>query len=208
MSSTNPTAPPPPTARPRTATIDRKTRETHIHLELDLDGTGRSDVKTGIGFLDHMLATLARFARFDLVLSCQGDLHIDDHHTAEDCALSLGAALDSALGDRKGIERFGHAYAPLDEALSRVVVDLSGRPWSEVHIGFTRETIGTIATENLRHVFQSLAIAARMSLHVDTLRGDNDHHKAEAAFKALALALRHAVSRDGSDTVPSEKGVL
>jgi len=192
----------------RSVTLDRKTRETDIRIVLDLDGTGKADIQTGIGFLDHMLSTLARFSRFDILLHCKGDLYIDDHHTAEDCALSLGAAIDQALGDRKGIHRFGHAYAPLDEALCRVVVDLSGRPWPEVHLAFKRETIGTIATENLSHVFQSLAIAGRMSLHVDKLRGVNDHHVAEAAFKALALALRHAVSRDGSDTIPSEKGVL
>lgn len=191
----------------RMATIDRSTRETRIHLELDLDGEGRGDVATGIGFLDHMVSTLARFARFDLKLRCEGDLHIDDHHTAEDCALALGAAMDKALGDRKGVARFGHAYAPLDEALCRVVVDLSGRPWPEVHLGFVRETIGTIATENLTHFFQSLAIAGRMSLHVEKLRGSNDHHVSEAAFKALALALRAATRVDG-DTVPSEKGVL
>jgi imidazoleglycerol phosphate dehydratase HisB len=191
----------------RRAIIDRQTRETTIHLELDLDGTGTSDIATGIGFLDHMLGTLARFSRFDLTLRCEGDLHIDDHHTAEDCALALGGALDKALGDRKGVVRFGSAYAPLDEALCRAVVDLSGRPWPEVHLAFQRETIGTIATENLTHVFQSLAMAGRMSLHIDQLRGNNDHHICEAAFKALALALRAATRIDG-DTIPSEKGVL
>lgn len=196
------------TAVGRTAELARKTRETAIELRLGLDGAGLSEVHTGIGFLDHMLSTLARFARFDLTLRCQGDLHIDDHHTAEDCALALGTALDQALGDRRGIRRFGDAHAPLDEALVRAVIDLSGRPWPEIHLGFVRETLGTIATENLTHFFQSLAIAGRMSLHVDTLRGVNDHHKAEAAFKALALALRQAVARDGGDTVPSEKGVL
>lgn len=191
----------------RRAQIERKTKETAIALSLDLDGVGRSEVATGIGFLDHMLATLARFARLDLSLSCQGDLHIDDHHTAEDSALALGKALDQALGDRAGIRRFGHAYAPLDEALARAVVDLSGRPFPVIDLKFTRETLGTIATENLTHVLESFAIAGRMSLHVEVLAGKNDHHKAEAAFKALALALRHAVSRDG-DTIPSEKGVL
>ncbi|HRE88108.1 MAG TPA: imidazoleglycerol-phosphate dehydratase HisB [Myxococcota bacterium] len=191
----------------RTATLSRHTRETKIQLKLDLDGSGRGEVATGIGFLDHMLLTLARFARFDLTLRCDGDLHIDDHHTAEDCALALGAALDRALGERRGIARFGHAYAPLDEALCRVVVDLSGRPWPEVHLGFVRETLGTIATENLTHFFQSLAIAGRMSLHVEKLSGSNDHHVSEAAFKALALALRVATRVDG-DVVPSEKGVL
>lgn len=192
----------------RRAEISRTTRETAITLTLDLDGSGQSDIETGIGFLDHMLATLARFSRFDLSLRCVGDLHIDDHHTAEDCALALGKALDTALGDRKGLERFGHAYAPLDEALARAVVDLSGRPAPIIDLRFTRETLGTIATENLTHFLQSLAIAGRMALHVDVLRGDNDHHKVEAAFKAVALALRAAVKSDGSDAVPSEKGVL
>ncbi len=192
----------------RRAVVARKTRETDIRCELDLDGTGQADVATGIGFLDHMLTTLARFARFDLKLSCKGDLHVDDHHTAEDCALAIGKALDEALGERRGIERFGHAYAPLDEALARAVVDLSGRPWPEVKLGFKRETIGTIACENITHVFQSLAIAGRMALHVELLSGDNDHHRAEAAFKALALALRAAVRSDGSTQIGSTKGVL
>ncbi len=192
----------------RRAEVGRTTRETAITLVLELDGSGRSDVKTGIGFLDHMIATFARFSRFDIDLTCKGDLHIDDHHTAEDCALALGQALDVALGDRKGIERFGHAYAPLDEALARAVVDLSGRPYPKIDLCFLRETLGTIATENLTHFMQSLAIAGRMALHVEVLSGANDHHKVEAAFKALALALRAAVRRDGSDSVPSEKGVL
>jgi imidazoleglycerol-phosphate dehydratase len=192
----------------RVAQIHRKTRETDIALSLALDGTGDAKVSTGIGFLDHMLSTFARFARFDLALSCSGDLHVDDHHTVEDCALALGAALDAALGDRRGLERFGHAYAPLDEALARAVVDLSGRPWPKVALGFARPSIGAIATENLTHFFNSLAIAGRMALHVEVLAGDNDHHKAEASFKACALALRHAVRSDGSETVPSEKGVL
>jgi imidazoleglycerol phosphate dehydratase HisB len=192
----------------RTATIHRKTRETEIALTLALDGAGRSEIATGLGFLDHMLATLARFARFDLDLTCRGDLDVDDHHTAEDCALALGQALDQALGDRRGIARFGHAYAPLDEALARVVVDLSGRPWPEVDLGLKREMIGRIAAENLVHVFNSLAISARCALHVDVLKGENDHHRVEAAFKACALALRQAVALDGGGDVPSTKGVL
>ncbi len=192
----------------RRSTIARTTKETAITLTLVVDGSGKSQVSTGIGFLDHMLATLARFARFDLELTCQGDLHIDDHHTAEDCALALGQALAEALGDKRGIERFGHAYAPLDEALARAVVDLSGRPYPKIDLRLTRETIGTIATENLTHFLQSLAIAARMALHVEVLAGDNDHHKIEAAFKALALALRAAVRADGGGQIPSEKGVL
>jgi len=196
------------TVPPRRAVIARKTKETDIRCELTLDGEGKADITTGIGFLDHLLVTLARFARFDLSLSCRGDLHIDDHHTAEDCALTLGKALDEALGDRRGIERFGHAYAPLDEALARAVVDLSGRPWPEVKLGLRRETLGTIATENITHVLQSLAIAGRMALHVELLSGDNDHHRAEAAFKALALALRAAVKPDGTRAIASTKGSL
>jgi imidazoleglycerol phosphate dehydratase HisB len=188
--------------------VERRTAETAIRVALTLDGTGRAEIETGIGFLDHMLTALAKHARFDLDLSCDGDLDIDDHHTAEDCALALGMALDAALGERRGIGRFGSAYAPLDEALARVVVDLSGRPFARVSCGFCRERIGEIATENLTHVFQSLAMAGRMALHVDVLEGENDHHRAEAAFKALALALRNAVALDGSGDVPSTKGVL
>lgn len=191
----------------RTATIERATKETTISCTLDLDGSGVADVQTGIGMLDHLLTALTRHARFDVTLRCEGDLHVDDHHTAEDCALVLGAALDQALGDRRGVRRFAHAYAPLDEALARSVVDLSGRPWTEVHLDLRREQLGTLACENIGHVLRSLAIASRTTLHVDVLRGENDHHKAEAAFKATALALRHAVSRDGDD-VPSTKGVL
>jgi imidazoleglycerol-phosphate dehydratase len=192
----------------RSATISRKTNETDITLTLDLDGTGKAEVATGIGFLDHMLATLAKHARFDLTLSCKGDLHIDDHHTAEDCALVLGAALDEALGDRAGIGRFGSAYAPLDEALARAVIDLSGRPYAYVKLGLGGESLGGLACENVGHVLRSLATAARATLHVDLLRGENDHHRAEAAFKATALALRQAVRRGGGDDVPSTKGVL
>ena len=192
----------------RTARVERRTAETEIVLSLDLDGTGRAEVQTGLGFLDHMLTALARHGRFDLELECDGDLDIDDHHTAEDCGLALGRAFDEALGERRGIRRFGHAYAPLDEALARAVVDFSGRPSAHVELGFRRERIGEIATENLTHVFVSFATAARMTLHVDVLKGTNDHHRAEAAFKALALALREAVALDGPDEVPSTKGVL
>ncbi len=193
---------------PRSATVTRDTKETRIRVELCLDGHRQIDVRTGIGFLDHMLTALAHHAGFDLVLRCDGDLQIDDHHTAEDCALALGQALDEALGERRGIARFGHAYAPLDESLARAVVDLSGRPHHEIHLGLTREALGGIACENLRHVLQSLAIAARSTLHVDLLRGENDHHRAEAAFKATALALRTAVARTSGDAVPSTKGTL
>jgi imidazoleglycerol phosphate dehydratase HisB len=188
--------------------IDRRTSETTIVGELCLDGTGRVAVATGIGFLDHLLTTLAVHGRLDLRLECQGDLEIDDHHTAEDCALALGEALDRALGERRGIARFGFAYAPLDEALARAVVDLSGRPWPEVALGLERERIGKLASENVEHVLRSLAVGARSALHVDVLRGTNDHHRAEAAFKATALALRQAVAATPDDRVPSTKGVL
>ena len=192
----------------RRAEVSRRTRETDITLALDLDGTGQAEVATGIGFLDHLLTALACHARFDLNLACRGDLHVDDHHTAEDCALALGAALDRALGDRAGIARFGSAHAPLDEALARAVVDFSGRPFAVIDLGLTRDVIGGLAGENVGHVLHSLATAARATLHVDVLRGANDHHRAEAAFKAVALALRAAVARTGSGDVPSTKGVL
>jgi imidazoleglycerol-phosphate dehydratase len=193
---------------PRTATVHRKTSETEVQATLTLDGEGRVDVSTGLGFLDHMITALGKHARFDLTLRTTGDLHIDDHHTVEDTALVLGQALSDALGDRRGIRRFGADHAPLDEALCRAVVDLSGRPWPEIHLGFVREQLGGVSTENLTHFLVSFAISARMNLHVDLLRGSNDHHKAEAGFKATALALRQAVARTGSDDVPSTKGVL
>lgn len=193
---------------PRTAVVERETGETRIELALALDGTGRSQVDTGLGFLDHMLTALVKHARFDLELRSEGDLEVDDHHTCEDVALALGQALSDCLGERRGIRRFGYAYAPLDEALARAVVDLSGRPAPVVDLGFRRESIGPVATENLTHVFVSLATTARMALHLDVLRGDNDHHRAEAAFKALALALRTAVTEDGHGDVPSTKGLL
>jgi len=192
----------------RQATIQRRTSETEIDLFIDLDEASEPRVATGVGFLDHMFTALGKHGRFTLRLTCNGDLHIDDHHTAEDCAIALGQALDKALGDRRGIVRFGYAYAPLDEALARAVVDLSGRPWPEVHLGLEREKVGDLSCENAVHVFQSLALNARMALHVDVLRGTNDHHRIEAAFKALAVALRQAVARDGSNSVPSTKGVL
>lgn len=191
----------------RRAEIERETSEVAIRGHLELDGSGTSDIKTGLGFLDHMLATLTKHGRFDLALTATGDTRVDDHHTVEDCAIVLGRAFDEALGDRKGIGRFGYAYAPLDESLSRAVVDLSGRPWPEISIGFARETIGEVATENLVHFLRSFAIEGRMALHIDLIRGDNDHHKAESAFKALAVALRSAVAADG-DGVPSTKGTL
>lgn len=196
------------TSKPRSAEVQRKTNETDVSVRLVLDGDGKAEVATGIGFLDHMLDSLSRHAHFDLVLACQGDVDIDDHHTAEDCALALGAAFDGALGERRGIARFGHAYAPLDEALARAVVDISGRPYAYVELGLRREVLGGLACENIGHFFRSFATAARLTLHVELLRGENDHHRTEAAFKAVALALRQAVRRSGGKAVPSTKGIL
>lgn len=185
----------------------RETKETRIDLDLNLDGSGKIEIETGIGFLDHMLTALAFHAGMDLKLKCVGDLQVDDHHTAEDCALALGSAIDSALGRRTGIKRFGYAYAPLDEALARTVIDLSGRPWPEIHLSLEREMVGAWACENITHFFQSLAMTLKCSLHVDVLRGTNDHHRAEAAFKSCAKALREALTRTTGE-VPSTKGVL
>jgi len=192
----------------RTAAVERLTRETSVRVGLDLDGTGAARIGTGIGFLDHLLESLARHARLDLTLSCEGDLQVDDHHTAEDCALAVGEALDRALGERRGVNRFGWAYAPLDDALARAVADLSGRPFAAVDLGLRREAIGGLACENVAHLLRSLAVAARLTLHVDVLRGENDHHRAEAAVKAVALALRQAVAPSGFNDVPSTKGTL
>jgi len=192
----------------RQADIRRTSHETDVRVRLSLDGEGAVEARTGLGFLDHLLTTLAYHARFDLELTCAGDLAVDDHHTAEDCALAFGEALDLALGARAGIARFGSAHVPLDEALARAVVDLSGRPHAQIELGLTRPAIGALAAENVGHVLSSLATAARATLHVDVLRGRNDHHRAEAAFKAVALALRMAVARDGSPGVPSTKGRL
>lgn len=197
----------------RVGEVERKTSETSVRVRVDLDGTGVCKVSTGLGFFDHMLDALCRHARLDVELTCEGDVHVDDHHTVEDCALALGAAIDRALGERRGIGRFGSAYAPLDESLARTVIDLSGRPGAWVELQLRRAMIGQVATENLSHFFASLAVGARATLHVDVLRGENDHHKAEAAFKATALALRQAVALnarvDGQPgDVPSTKGVL
>ena len=191
----------------RRAELSRKTAETEVEIVLDLDGSGVVDVTTGLGFFDHMLQALGRHSGFDLALHATGDLDVDDHHTVEDCAIVMGQALDEALGNRSGISRFGTAYAPLDESLVRAVVDLSGRPWPEVAISFDRPTVGEVSTENVVHFFRSFAIEARMALHIDLIRGDNDHHIAEAAFKGLALALRDAVAARGQG-VPSTKGSL
>jgi len=202
------TAPPAVDAPPRTAEIRRTTRETDISCTLTLDGAGETDIATGIGFLDHMLDTIARHASFDLTLRCEGDLRIDDHHTAEDCAITLGQALDKALADRAGVARFADAFAPLDEALARAVLDLVTRPVAVVNLALDRERIGALACENIPHFFRTLAVSARCTLHLDVLRGENDHHKAEAACKALALALRYAVARTGDARPRSTKGSL
>lgn len=191
----------------RSTDFERKTSETDITGRIDLDGTGTAAVETGLGFLDHMLTTLARHSGIDLEIAVTGDLGVDDHHTTEDCAIVLGRALDEALGDRSGIARFSSAYAPLDESLSRAVVDFSGRGWPEIHLPFTREMIGDVATENLRHFLRSLAIEARMALHVDLIRGENDHHIVESAFKAVALAISGAARETGAG-IPSTKGGL
>ncbi len=192
----------------RTADASRVTRETDVTVHLSLDGKGESSITTGIAFLDHMLTALVVHGGFDLNVVAKGDLLVDDHHTVEDCALTLGVAFDRALGERRGIARFGSAYAPLDEALARAVVDISGRPFARLDLGLRRERLGDLSCENVPHALASFATAARITLHVDVLCGDNDHHRAEAAFKAVALALRTAVARTGSDAVPSTKGSL
>jgi imidazoleglycerol phosphate dehydratase HisB len=194
---------------PRRARVERRTKETAIALELLVDGTGIVNVATGIGMLDHLLGALAFHAGFDLALRCTGDLEVDDHHTAEDCALALGSALREALGDRAGLVRFGDALVPLDEALARCAIDLSGRPFARIELGLVRESLGALSCENVSHVLSSFATAAALTLHVDLLCGVNDHHRAEAAFKAVAVALRRAVERRAtSNTVPSTKGTL
>ncbi len=194
----------------RTGRVTRKTRETEIELSIDLDGSGRADIDTGIGFLDHMLDQIARHGLMDLSVRARGDLHIDAHHTTEDVGIVLGQALREALGDKRGIVRYGHAYVPLDEALTRVVIDVSGRPWLVWKVDFPTEKIGTFDTELVHEFFYALAINAGLTLHVETLYGRNSHHIAETCFKAFARALRMAVSHDPrlGDTVPSTKGAL
>lgn len=191
----------------RRATVERKTKETDISLSVNIDGSGVSEISTGIGFLDHMLTALSKHGRMDLTLSCKGDLHVDDHHSVEDCGIVLGQAVKAALGDLRGITRYGYAYAPLDESLSRAVVDISGRPFANVNLNLQRERIGNLSCEMLPHFLSSFATSAAITLHVDVLKGENDHHRAESAFKALALALRTAFKREGTD-IPSTKGVL
>lgn len=194
--------------RDRVGTVSRATKETEIKVVVRLDGTGVSDIHTGIGFLDHMISQLSKHGRFDISVHCKGDLHIDDHHTTEDCGLALGEAFDLALGGRADIKRFGSAYCPLDESLSRAVVDISSRPHAVINLNLTREMIGDISSEMLKHFLESFAATARITLHVHNIHGENNHHKVESSFKALGVAFRQAVSRDESAGVPSTKGVL
>jgi len=194
----------------RTAEITRNTNETRIRVAINLDGTGRQAIDTGVPFLDHMLDQIARHGLIDLEVKCDGDLHIDDHHTVEDVGITLGQAIAVAIGDKKGIMRYGHAYVPLDEALSRVVVDFSGRPGLEFHVPFTRSHIGKFDVDLTREFFQGLVNHALITLHVDNLRGQNAHHQCETVFKACGRALRMAIERDprSQGVVPSTKGVL
>ena len=194
----------------RTATIHRKTNETEIAVQLDLDGSGVYEVSTGIGFLDHMLEQLSRHSLIDLKLKAIGDLHIDQHHTTEDSGIALGTAIAQALGDRKGITRYGTAYAPMDETLTRCAIDISGRPFLVWRSAFTQPKLGELDTELVEHFFHSVAGAAGITLHVETLYGRNNHHIVESAFKAFARALRQAIEIDPrkGDAVPSTKGTL
>ncbi|KAG7452781.1 IGPD-domain-containing protein [Guyanagaster necrorhizus] len=209
----------------RTASIFRKTSETQIEVSINLDCAPGSnvvqtiDVSTGIGFLDHMYTALAKHGGMSLTMKCRGDLFIDDHHTADmsiiflnfwliDSAIALGTAFKQALGEVRGIRRYGTGFAPLDEALSRAVIDICSRPYCVTDLGLKREKIGDLSTEMIPHIFYSFAIASGVTLHVDVLRGENDHHRSESAFKALALAIRQAIERTGSNDVPSTKGVL
>jgi len=193
----------------RTAQVERRTKETTIRVGVDLDGTGRADLASGVPFLDHMLDQVARHGMIDLTIRAKGDLHIDAHHTVEDVGIALGQAVKQALGDKAGLARYGHAYVPLDEALSRVVIDLSGRPGLEFHVRFTRAMIGGFDVDLTHEFFQGFANHALVTLHVDNLRGENAHHQAETVFKAFARALRMAVAREArSSGVPSTKGTL
>ncbi len=194
----------------RSAEVVRNTAETQIRVVVDLDGSGRSQLSTGIGFFDHMLDQIARHALIDLTIEAKGDLHIDGHHTVEDVGIALGQALARAVGDKRGLRRYGHAYVPLDEALSRVVIDLSGRPGLEWHVPFTRAMIGEFDVDLAHEFFQGFVNHALVTLHVDNLRGDNAHHQCETVFKAFARALRMAVELDprAAGVVPSTKGTL
>lgn len=194
----------------RSATITRTTAETDIAVAIALDGTGASQIDTGVGFFDHMLDQLARHSLIDISLRAKGDLHIDDHHTVEDCGIALGQALTRALGDKRGIHRYGACHLPMDDAQVRVALDLSGRPFLIWNLGFPTQKIGAFDTELVREFFQALATHGGITLHVDLIHGINSHHIAEAAFKALARALRDAVEIDPrkADAIPSTKGTL
>ncbi|WP_374476505.1 imidazoleglycerol-phosphate dehydratase HisB [Zoogloea sp.] len=194
----------------RQAEISRDTLETKIRVRLDLDGSGKSHLNTGIGFFDHMLDQIARHGCFDIEIECAGDLHIDGHHTVEDVGIALGQAFAKAVGDKKGLTRYGHAYVPLDEALSRVVVDLSGRPGLEFDIPFTAGMIGALDTQLVYEFFQGFVNHALVSLHIDNLKGCNAHHQCETAFKAFGRALRMAATPDPrqAGVIPSTKGAL
>jgi imidazoleglycerol-phosphate dehydratase len=194
----------------RKGAVKRTTKETDVEVAVDLDGTGAATIATGIGFLDHMLTALARHALFDLSLAAKGDLHVDFHHTTEDCGIVLGQCLRAALGDRRGVRRYGHALIPMDEALAECAVDLSGRPFLAWSVPFARPKIGAMDTELFEEFFRALAFNAGITLHVALKAGTNAHHVAEACFKALARALRMAVETDlrSPDQIPSTKGVL
>ncbi|MGC8732508.1 MAG: imidazoleglycerol-phosphate dehydratase HisB [Halothiobacillaceae bacterium] len=194
----------------RRAYVSRDTLETRVRVSIDLDGTGRGEFRTGVPFLEHMLDQIARHGMFDLSVECDGDLHIDDHHSVEDIGITLGMALAQAVGDKRGIRRYGHAYVPLDESLSRVVIDLSGRPGLVFACDFTRATIGRFETQLVQEFFQGFVNHARATLHVDNLRGVNAHHQAETIFKAFGRALRMACEPDPrlGDALPSTKGAL
>lgn len=200
----------PAPAPERRAEVTRQTKETRITVAVNLDGTGTARIDTGLPFLDHMLEQVARHGLVDLTIEAKGDLHIDAHHTVEDLGITLGQALAKAAGGKKGIRRYGHAYVPLDEALARVVVDLSGRPGIEYHVEFPRARVGEFDVDLLREFFQGLANHAQITLHVDCLRGKNAHHIAETVFKAFGRALRLALEPDAraGDVVPSTKGSL
>ncbi len=194
----------------RQAEVSRNTLETQITVRIDLDGSGRSQLSTGVGFFDHMLDQIARHGMFDLDITAKGDLHIDAHHTVEDVGITLGQAFAKALGDKRGVRRYGHAYVPLDEALSRVVVDLSGRPGLSFDVEFVRGTIGEFDVDLVHEFFQGFVNHALVSLHVDNLKGENAHHQAETVFKAFGRALRMAVELDprAAGIMPSTKGTL
>jgi imidazoleglycerol-phosphate dehydratase len=194
----------------RTATLRRATSETEIHVAVNLDGAGVYEISTGVGFFDHMLEQLSRHSLIDMAVTTKGDLHIDQHHTVEDTALALGAAILQALGDKRGIRRYGDALSPMDETLTRVALDISGRPWLVWKTAFTQTRLGEMDTELFQHFFHSFAQAAGITLHIETLYGDNNHHIAESAFKGLARALRAAVEIDPrkADAIPSTKGTL